>query len=98
MGGDAFLVLHEDGKDLQVSIYGADCVDWSDQLTLDNGNVVYAGIEYEDEKPVAYWFRRRDLFTQSFTGERVRIPAERVLHYFILVQPTHYVVLLISCQ
>ncbi|EFJ2743492.1 phage portal protein [Escherichia coli] len=83
MGGDAFLVLHEDGKDLQVSIYGADCVDWSDQRTLDNGNVVYAGIEYEDEKPVAYWFRRRDLFTQSFTGERVRIPAERVLHYFI---------------
>lgn len=83
MGGDAFLVLHEDGKDLQVSIYGADYVDWSDQRVLDTGNVVYGGIEYQDEKPVAFWFRRRDLFTQSFTGERVRIPAERVLHYFI---------------
>ncbi|MBL7295964.1 phage portal protein [Escherichia coli] len=83
MGGDAFLVLHEDGKDLQVSIYGADHVDWADQRTLDNGNVVYGGIEYEDEKPVAYWFRRRDMFTQSFSTDRYRIPAERVFHYFI---------------
>ncbi|EKP5997653.1 TPA: phage portal protein [Escherichia coli] len=83
MGGDAFLVLHEDGKDLQVSIYGADYVDWADQRVLDNGNTVYAGIEYEDEKPVAYWFRRRDMFTQSFSTDRYRIPAERVFHYFI---------------
>ncbi|HDW7527308.1 TPA: phage portal protein [Escherichia coli] len=83
MGGDAFLVLHEDGKELQVSIYGADYVDWADQRVLDNGNVVYAGIEYEDEKPVAFWFRRRDMFTQSFSTDRYRIPAERVFHYFI---------------
>lgn len=83
MGGDAFLVLHEDGKDLQVSIYGADYVDWSDQRVLDNGNVVYAGIEYEDEKPVAFWFRRRDMFTQSFSTDRYRVPAEQVFHYFI---------------
>lgn len=83
MGGDAFLVLHEDGKDLQVSIYGADYVDWADQRTLDNGNVVYGGIEYHDEKPVAYWFRRRDMFTQSFSTDRYRVPAEQVFHYFI---------------
>ena len=87
MGGDAFLVLHQDGKDLQVTVYGADYVDWNDQRTLENGNVVYGGIEYDqDLKPQAYWFRKRDLFTQAFTTQRYRVPAENVLHYFIPVQ------------
>lgn len=87
MGGDAFLVLHEDGKDLQVSIYGADYVDWADQRVLDNGNTVYAGIEYDsDSRAVAYWFRKRDMFTQSFSTDRYRVPAERVFHYYIPVQ------------
>ncbi|EHH7668528.1 phage portal protein [Salmonella enterica] len=85
MGGDAFLVLHEEGKDLQVSVYGADAVDWADCRKLDNGNVVYQGIEYDPDshRPVAYWFRRRDLLTQTFNGDRYRVEAEYVLHYYI---------------
>ncbi|EDH8282130.1 phage portal protein [Salmonella enterica subsp. enterica serovar Livingstone] len=85
MGGDAFLVLHEEGKDLQVSVFGADAVDWADCRKLDSGNVVYQGIEYDTEtlRPVAYWFRRRDLLTQSYNGERYRVSAEYVLHYYI---------------
>lgn len=85
MGGDAFLVIHPEGKELQVSVYGAEYVDWTDCRKLDNGNVIYQGIEYEQDtqRPVAYWFRRRDLFTQTFTGEKYRVVAENVLHYYI---------------
>ncbi|EIC3047317.1 phage portal protein [Salmonella enterica subsp. enterica serovar Manhattan] len=85
MGGEAFVVIHNEGKDLQVSVLGADKCDWSDCRKLDNGNTVYQGIEYETDtlRPVAYWFRRYDLFTQSFTGEKYREEAENVLHYYI---------------
>lgn len=85
MGGEAFVVLHHEGKDLQVSVLGADKCDWTDCRKLDNGNTVYQGIEYDSEtiRPVAYWFRRYDLFTQTFTGEKYRVEAEYVLHYYI---------------
>ncbi|EDT7800721.1 phage portal protein [Salmonella enterica subsp. enterica serovar Berkeley] len=85
MGGEAFVVLHREGKDLQVSVLGADKCDWTDCRKLDNGNTVYQGIEYDSETicPVAYWFRRYDLFTQTFTGEKYRVEAENVLHYYI---------------
>ncbi|EBO4099541.1 phage portal protein [Salmonella enterica] len=85
MGGEAFVVLHDEGRDLQVSVLGADKCDWSDCRKLDNGNTVYQGIEYDSEtiRPVAYWFRRYDLFTQTFTGEKYRVEAEKVLHYYI---------------
>lgn len=85
MGGEAFVVLHHEGKDLQVSVLGADKCDWTDCRKLDNGNTVYQGIEYDSEtiRPVAYWFRRYDLFTQTFTGEKYRVEAENVLHYYI---------------
>ncbi|EDA3265515.1 phage portal protein [Salmonella enterica subsp. enterica serovar Bovismorbificans] len=85
MTGDSFLVLDKSGKDLQVTLYDGEYVDWADTRKLDNGNVVYGGIEIdpETERPVAYWFRRRDYFTQSFTGEKFRVEAERVLHYYI---------------
>ncbi|EAS1809055.1 phage portal protein [Salmonella enterica] len=85
MGGEAFVVLHDEGRDLQVSVLGADKCDWTDCRKLDNGNTVYQGIEYDSEtiRPVAYWFRRYDLFTQTFTGEKYRVGAEKVLHYYI---------------
>ncbi|EEB9537624.1 phage portal protein, partial [Salmonella enterica] len=85
MGGEAFVVLHDEGRDLQVSVLGADKCDWTDCRKLDNGNTVYQGIEYDSEtiRPVAYWFRRYDLFTQTFTGEKYRVEAEKVLHYYI---------------
>ncbi|EJV6228570.1 phage portal protein [Salmonella enterica] len=85
MGGEAFVVLHDEGQDLQVSVLGADKCDWTDCRKLDNGNTVYQGIEYDSEtiRPVAYWFRRYDLFTQTFTGEKYRVEAENVLHYYI---------------
>ncbi|EEH8374708.1 phage portal protein [Salmonella enterica] len=85
MGGEAFVVLHDEGRDLQVSVLGADKCDWTDCRKLDNGNTVYQGIEYDSEtiRPVAYWFRRYDLFTQTFTGEKYRVDAEKVLHYYI---------------
>ncbi|EJM7176530.1 phage portal protein [Salmonella enterica] len=85
IGGEAFVVLHEEGQDLQVSVLGADKCDWADCRKLDNGNVVYQGIEYDPEtqRPIAYWFRRYDLFTQTFTGEKYRVDAEKVLHYYI---------------
>lgn len=85
MGGEAFVVLHDEGLDLQVSVLGADKCDWTDCRKLDNGNTVYQGIEYDSEtiRPVAYWFRRYDLFTQTFTGEKYRVDAEKVLHYYI---------------
>ncbi|EAS0488582.1 phage portal protein [Salmonella enterica] len=85
MGGEAFVILHEEGRDLQVSVLGADKCDWTDCRKLDNGNTVYQGIEYDSEtvRPVAYWFRRYDLFTQTFTGEKYRVDAEKVLHYYI---------------
>ncbi|WP_146637104.1 phage portal protein, partial [Salmonella enterica] len=78
MGGEAFVVLHDEGRDLQVSVLGADKCDWTDCRKLDNGNTVYQGIEYDSEtiRPVAYWFRRYDLFTQTFTGEKYRVEAE----------------------
>ncbi|EAR1639624.1 phage portal protein [Salmonella enterica] len=85
MGGEAFVVLHDEGRDLQVSVLGADKCDWTDCRKLDNGNTIYQGIEYDSEtiRPVAYWFRRYDLFTQTFTGEKYRVEAEKVLHYYI---------------
>ncbi|EDI6413738.1 phage portal protein [Salmonella enterica] len=85
MGGEAFVVLHDEGRDLQVSVLGADKCDWTDCRKLDNGNTVYQGIEYDSEtiRPAAYWFRRYDLFTQTFTGEKYRVDAEKVLHYYI---------------
>ncbi|EDH6256469.1 phage portal protein [Salmonella enterica subsp. enterica serovar Agbeni] len=85
MGGEAFVVIHSEGKDLQVSVLGADKCDWTDCRKLDNGNTIYQGIEYDTEtqRPVAYWFRRYDLFTQTFTGEKYRVEAENVLHYYI---------------
>ncbi|ECH6085788.1 phage portal protein [Salmonella enterica] len=85
MGGEAFVVLNDEGRDLQVSILGADKCDWTDCRKLENGNTIYQGIEYDSEtiRPVAYWFRRYDLFTQTFTGEKYRVEAEKVFHYYI---------------
>ncbi|EHO4620211.1 phage portal protein [Salmonella enterica] len=85
MSGDAFLVMREEGKDLFVSIYSAEYVDWTHSQKLPNGNVIYQGIEYDpdSQRPVAYWFRRRELWSQTWTGERERIDASKVLHYFI---------------
>lgn len=85
MGGEAFVVLNDEGRDLQVTILGADKCDWSHCQKLENGNTIYQGIEYDSEtvRPVAYWFRRYDLFTQTFTGEKYRVVAEKVFHYYI---------------
>lgn len=85
MGGEAFVVLNDEGRDLQVTILGADKCDWSHCQKLENGNTIYQGIEYDSEtvRPVAYWFRRYDLFTQTFTGEKYRVEAEKVFHYYI---------------
>ncbi|EJJ0330730.1 phage portal protein [Salmonella enterica] len=85
MGGEAFVVLNDEGRDLQVSILGADKCDWTHCQKLENGNTIYQGIEYDSEtvRPVAYWFRKYDLFTQTFTGEKYRVEAEKVFHYYI---------------
>ncbi|EGM4386492.1 phage portal protein [Salmonella enterica] len=85
MGGEAFVVLNDEGRDLQVTILGADKCDWTHCQKLENGNTIYQGIEYDSEtvRPVAYWFRRYDLFTQTFTGEKYRVEAEKVFHYYI---------------
>ncbi|EMW0060132.1 phage portal protein [Salmonella enterica subsp. enterica] len=85
MGGEAFVVLHEEGRNLTVSVLSADKCDWTDCRKLEDNRTVYQGIEYDNDtlRPVAYWFRRYDLFTQTFTGEKYRVEAEKVFHYYI---------------
>lgn len=54
---------------------------------LANGNIIAHGIEFEEDsaRPVAYhFFRKQDeRFGYSRHSERVRIPASRVVHWFL---------------
>lgn len=82
-GGEAFLIMHDE-ETLQFSIRTAEECDWSYNKRVDDNTVIYQGIEYNETtmKPIAYWFRKRDLLTQSFTNTHVRYEASKVLHYF----------------
>lgn len=50
---------------------------------LANGNHVFNGVEVNAwGRPHAYWFWTKMLPTGQWTGEKVRVPAERILHVF----------------
>lgn len=45
-------------------------------------NRITMGIEQDDyDKPLAYWFKKRGLYNDTF--ERVRVPAEEIIHFFV---------------
>ncbi|MBC5790615.1 phage portal protein [Providencia sp. JUb39] len=84
MGGECFVVLHEDKNEINVSVLSADKCDWSLNQKATDETTIVNGIEYDNEtlRPVAYYFRKYDLLTQSFTGKNYRVEASKVLHYF----------------
>lgn len=73
---------------LQIQLLPADLLPLEDNRTLDNGNAVRSGIEFDAiGRRVAYWFLRRhpgDLTDQRAlaTLEQVRVPASEVIHVF----------------
>lgn len=50
---------------------------------MDNGNVVYMGIEYNEwRRPVAFWMRQKNLMSDLFGAHQtqlVRVPAEEII-------------------
>ena len=80
-------------KGLEVRLVDAACLDRDCNMKRRNGAVVSMGIEYEDEAPVAYWFRDLD-FSVSQTqggyrrGKRTRIDARNVHFCAWTVQAT----------
>ena len=80
-------------KGLEVRLLDAACLDRDCNMKRRNGAVVSMGIEYEDEAPVAYWFRDLD-FSVSQTqggyrrGKRTRIDARNVHFCAWTVQAT----------
>lgn len=72
---------------LQIQLIEADQLPLEDNRTLDNGNLVRSGIEFDAiGRRQAYWFWRRhpgDLTDQrGIPQEQVRVPASEVLHVF----------------
>lgn len=73
---------------LQVQVLPADLLPLEDNRTLQNGNAVRSGIEFDAiGRRVAYWFLRRhpgDLTDQRAlaTLEQVRVPASEIMHVF----------------
>lgn len=68
-------------------------VNWLDETyndTLPNGNRVIMSIEIDDNhKPVAYWLTTPSseiMFTKRRSRERMRIPAENMIHGFLVVE------------
>lgn len=50
---------------------------------LGNGNSIYNGVEVDPYgRPLAYWFWTKMMTTGQWTGEKIRIPAERILHVY----------------
>ncbi|PEH74285.1 phage portal protein [Edwardsiella tarda] len=84
-GGECFIVMDDSADDLKYTLLSAEMVDWTYSQRVDDEVVIYQGIEYDEDTlmPRAYWFRKRDLLTQTFTGKHYRVPAEKVMHYYI---------------
>lgn len=84
MGGECFIVLTKENNELNVSILSADKCDWSLNREVSKERAIYQGIEYDVEtmKPVAYWFRKINLLTQTYTGDNYRVDASQVCHYY----------------
>lgn len=82
--GEVFIVMHREDGDLKLEIIPAERCD----ITLDrkepDGTIIKGGIGYDERtrKPVSYWFRRHDLFTDTLTYEYDEYDAEEVIHYF----------------
>ncbi|ENA2402853.1 phage portal protein [Escherichia coli] len=83
-GGECFIVLTKENNELQVSILSADRCDWSLSREISKDRAIFQGIEYDVEtmRPVAYWFRKINLLTQTYTGENYRVDASHVCHYY----------------
>ncbi len=84
MGGECFIVLTKENNELNVSILSADKCDWSLNREISKERAIYQGVEYDVEtmKPVAYWFRKINLLTQTYTGDNYRVDASQVCHYY----------------
>lgn len=84
MGGECFIVLTKENNELNVSILSADKCDWSLNREVSKDRAIFQGIEYDVEtmRPVAYWFRKINLLTQTYTGDNYRVDASQVCHYY----------------
>ncbi|WP_311220408.1 phage portal protein [Escherichia coli] len=84
MGGECFIVLTKENNELNVSILSADKCDWTLNREVSKDRAIYQGVEYDVEtmRPVAYWFRKINLLTQTYTGDNYRVDASQVCHYY----------------
>ncbi|WHG78077.1 phage portal protein [Escherichia coli] len=84
MGGECFIVLTKENNELNVSILSADKCDWTLNREVSKERAIYQGVEYDVNtmRPVAYWFRKINLLTQTYTGDNYRVDASQVCHYY----------------
>ncbi len=90
--GDVFIVKRKGFKknrhNFALQVITNDYIDHMQNGELANGNVVRMGVEFDSEdSPVAYHFIKQGKYnavysTMPVTGEKVRIPAEDVIHLY----------------
>lgn len=87
--GESFAVLHLNAdRELCIQILEPEqCAD--DQLIDYNGpNQIRGGVEINEfGRPVAYWFYDREHPLEQGRGKPVRVPANRVMHFFRQERP-----------
>lgn len=71
---------------IQFQVIESECLDYSYNETLDNGNKIAAGIEFDKKnKIVAYHFFKdnpTDAIVLNKNMDHIRVPADEVCHYF----------------
>ena len=79
---------------LALEVIEADQLDEDYNAVMQNGNSVRMGVELNEwMRPVAYWFKRKHPgdyafgTTTSDRGDRIRVPADEVIHLFRSVRP-----------
>ena len=96
-GGESLIRLRprlpKDGLSvpLQLQVLEAEHLPTGENRTLENGNYIRAGIEFDQiGRRVAYWVYRQhpgDTLHPMASTELVRVPAESVLHLFRPIRP-----------
>lgn len=82
--GEVFVIIHKEDGDIKLEMVTADRCDITHEMRIDEDTVIKNGITYDERtmKPLSYWFKKIDLFSDSDTGTLEEYDADEVIHYY----------------
>lgn len=94
--GEFFVRIHRNRSvnkfGFSLELIEPDFIDETYNAVLQNGNVIRMGVEINDfREPVAYYIvpknKTSELYVSVVTGQRTRIPAEEMIHFYEISRP-----------